>query len=167
MDDITIEYRYSLEEAVRASVEVTHALSLPHRLFPWMSAFMIVACAVGVATAQVAVADLIFPLIFGVVGLAMPTITRWAAKRRAKKIQSLGAMIRWQISESELINSMEGSETRFAWDQLIKVQERKDGFLLFPHPRIAYWLPKSAFSNLTEITRLREMIEKQPIPFIR
>ncbi|MEB3158792.1 MAG: YcxB family protein, partial [Synechococcus sp.] len=57
--------------------------------------------------------------------------------------------------------------SRFSWELVTKLEERPLGFLLFPQPQIAFWLPKHGFENDAEIERFRALAESKSIPFRR
>ena len=60
-------------------------------------------------------------------------------------------------------NETEGAETKFMWDKLIEVEEAKSGFLLFPQPRLAHWIPKNAFRNDAELNGFRNLVRNNGI----
>jgi hypothetical protein len=163
MKDISLEYRYTLDEAVRAAVEVTRSVIWFSRVMPWLGAVLLVVCAVSVVAFHKPISDLTATIVFGGIFAAMPLITRWSAKRRARELPSLNNLIKWEINDSELRTSTEGAEARFVWDKIIKVHENRNGFLLFPQPRLAHWIPKRAFQGESDIELFREIVKSKPI----
>ena len=103
--------------------------------------------------------------VLGLVFVAMPLITRWSARRRARKLPNLNNRVKWQITDTELQNSTEGAEARFVWDKIIKIHERKNGFLLFPQPRLAHWIPKHGFESHSDIEIFREIARSKSINY--
>jgi hypothetical protein len=64
----------------------------------------------------------------------------------------------WRIEVHELASETKGASTTFKWNMLVKVVERSDGFLLFPQPKLAHWIPKNAFEDDEQIGRFRELV---------
>jgi hypothetical protein len=165
MKEVSVEYRYTLKEAVTATVEVTKCVFKFFVLMPWVGIASLVFCVAGVFIFNWSAPDLAAAGVIGIVFTAMPFITRWSAKRRAKKLPSLNNLIKWRITEGELHNSTEGAEARFVWDKIIRVHERKGGFLLFPQPRIAHWIPKHGFQCDTDIDLFKEIVRSKSIKY--
>lgn len=101
-----------------------------------------------------------FPALFffGLMFVSIPFLTVWSTKRNFRKNPSANKTIRWTIGEQGLKNETEGAETKFMWDKLIKVEEVKSGFLLFPQPRLAHWIPKCASRNDVELNSFRNLV---------
>jgi hypothetical protein len=165
MRKITIEYRYTLAEAIAAVVEVTKCVNKATVFLPWLGVALLLSCLVFVTVSGLPASGLTFPAAFGVVFVAMPHTVRWSAKRHARRLPDLNNMVKWQITDFELHNSTEGADARFEWDKIIKVQERKNGFLLFPQPRLAHWIPKHGFQSEADIQLFREFAKSKPIEF--
>lgn len=166
MKEVSIEYRYTLEEAVTATIEVTKCVFRFFVIMPWFGIALLVCCMAGVLIFNWRASDLTAAGVIGIVFTAMPLITRWSAKRRAGKLPSLNNLIKWRINDTGLQYSTEGAEASFVWDKIIKIHERKDCFLLFPQPRMAHWIPKHGFQNDTDIELFREIARGQSVRYI-
>jgi hypothetical protein len=152
--------------AVLAAVEMTKC-NVMFLLMPWFGTAMLLYCAAWILIFRKPVSDLIAAVTLGAIFATMPFITRWCAKRCARKLPSLNNLIRWQISGSELKNSTEGQEARFVWDKIVKIHETKKGFLLFSQPRLAHWLPKKGFQNESDIELFRQIVRSKPVTYKR
>ncbi len=165
MKEITIEYKYTLEEAVRAGVEVTASVIKYIRILPYFGGLMIFSAVYTYLMYQLPPNSIVLLLVLGTLFASMPLITRLTARQRARKLPSLNNLVTWRVTEAELITSTEGAEGRFVWDKVMKVHERKLGFLLFPQPRLAHWIPKRGFQNEEGIRLFRELVKAKGIEF--
>jgi hypothetical protein len=166
MRKVSVEYQYTLTEAVAAAVEATKCVNKSAAFLPWLGAALLLLCPAAVTEFGLPASSLTFPVVFGVFLAAMPLTVRWSAKRRARHLPSLNNRLKWEITDSELRTSAEGSDARFVWDKIIKVQERKNGFLLFPQPRLAHWIPKHGFQSEADMQLFREIAKSNSIVFM-
>ena len=51
------------------------------------------------------------------------------------------------------------ADTRLKWEGLHKVRETPDLFMFYYSPRIAYYLPKRALGDPTEVDQVRSLIQ--------
>jgi len=165
MKEITIQYTYTIEEAVVASVELTKSVIRWSQALPWIGIILIVSSVMALFVFDKTFADLTPPIVFGVIFATMPFLTRWTVKRRARKNPSIGNVITWEITDSGLKNSTVGAESKFVWEKLLKVEEREKGFLLFSQPRIAHWLPKHGFTGEADIVLFREIAKSKKLQY--
>jgi hypothetical protein len=165
MRKVSVEYQYTLAEAITAVVEVTKCVSKGSVFLPWLGAALLLLCIVNVKGFGLPVSNLGFPFFFGVFFAATPLTVRWSAKRSARQLPSLNKMVGWHITDFELQTSTVGEDTRFVWEKIIKIQERKNGFLLFPQPRLAHWIPKHGFKSENDIQLFREIAKSKSIEF--
>ena len=165
METINLEFKYTEAEAVRAVVELTKSTNKSLSIMPWIGGFLIVMTLVSAFTHGKNFLTFGLLLFFGILFISIPLLTIWTAKRDFKKNPSANKTIRWQINETWLRNETEGTEAKFIWGNLIKVVERKSGFLLFPQQRLAHWIPKGAFRTDKEMDEFRNLVRKHGIKF--
>jgi hypothetical protein len=158
LKEVIIEYQFTLDEATAASIEVTKSVGKFTVFIPWLGLILLFFCLLGMIASNWSALDVLPTVIVGIVFAAMPLINIWTIRRRVRKLPSLNNIIKWRITETDLHLTTEGAEARFIWDKIIKVQERRNGFLLFPQPRLAHWIPKHGFQSDTDIEMLREIL---------
>lgn len=155
MTKITVKYSLSPEEFAHMHVEVCKCTSKCFRYQQWI----IVVIVVSIAATWFISSWFSWELCaLGIFLISFRQGTWWAAKRRARRLPDTNKVITWEFSDSEIRNSTEGSEARFAWDRIIKVHESEKWFLLFPQPLFAYGIPKHGFQNVREIELFREIV---------
>lgn len=165
MKQVTVEYRFTRDDAVAASVEVTKCVLRSYYVMPWFGIVMLLFSGMALASGRQSLSDLYMAFMLGMVFALMPFVVRWSAWRNARRLPGLDNLIKWDITESDLRQASDGAEARFSWDKIIKICERKHGFLLFPQPRIAHWLPKHGFQSESAIEAFREIARSKPIPY--
>jgi hypothetical protein len=164
MKEISVEFRFTPDEAVLAAVEITKCVFKKFNTFlPWTGAFLLLINIPVLFAPTHFPGHMFIPVIAGVICIAVPYYLRWAAVRSARKLPNLYNTIKWNISESELSNATEGEEATFVWDKITKIQEREKGFLLFPHPSFAFWIPKRGFQSESDIELFREIANSKHI----
>lgn len=167
MQPITFSYRFTETEAKLAIWETTNSVVKIGKFIPWLGAGFILSGIVSALALQLPEGNVSRQICFGVVITAFPLFTRWIAAQRARKLPNLNTTIRWEITAEALHTASEKDSTTFSWDLVTKLEERPLGFLLFPQPQIAYWLPKHAFENAAAIDRFRALVDSKAIPFRR
>ena len=163
MEIINLEYQYTETEAVRAAIAVTKSEFKFIAIMPWLGGILLSLVLILAFIQGKNIFDFSALLFFGALFVSIPALAVWSAKRNFRKNPSANKTIRWTISEQGLKNETEGAETRFMWDKLIKVEEGKSGFLLFPQPRLAHWIPKSSFRNDKEMNNFRNLVRNHGI----
>ena len=166
MEPIRVEYKYTLDEGTRASWEITMSVLRLWKFFPIIGgvalfANLVVSLKKGFdydwRSAPIFVVLLVF--------LFSPLLLRWSARRAVRKLPWLGQVVTYLITDDEVKNSTPDADSRFAWRMIVKVRERPHGFLVFPTPRIAHWLPKHGFRDDGEIERFRELARSKVADF--
>lgn len=165
MDKILINYEFTEAEAVKSIIEITRATAGFSRFLPWFGAAMLAAFTFSLAYEHRFRSETLFPLILGILMVSLPLLIRFAAKRNFEKSPLRGKPIHWEITREQLRNQTAESEAVFNWNMLSEARETKDGFLLFPQPRIAHWLPKHGFQSEDDVSRLRCLIRESRIKF--
>ncbi len=166
MKEIYIEYKYTPDEAVTAMVEASKTASKISILMPLIGGVIVIYCIVAIKYYhQPAIEYGIFS-VSGIFLLLQPFFFRWVARFKVKKNPSFNNSIRWRITDSEIHSSTEGSETRFIWDKIVKIHERKGGFLICFQSPLARWIPKHGFQNETQIELFREIARSKPLKYI-
>ena len=127
---VTAEYIYTEEEALRATVEVSKSVA-PSLLL----------------------------------GLLARPLLRNESRKRFRQDPNANKKIVWRFDEEKIEDSTDGASSLRIWKNLFQIKEVKDGFLLFPQPRIAHWVPKNAFSSDTDISNLRNLILKSGVRY--
>jgi hypothetical protein len=163
METIKLELQSTKAEAVRAVIEVTKSAFKFIAIIPWLGGFLIAMTLIISLMQRKNVLDFFALLFFGVLFVSIPALTVWSAKKNFRKNPNANKTIRWTFRAKWLVNETEGAETRFMWEKLIKIEERKSGFLLFPQLRLAHWIPKNSFRNNTEIHRFRNLVRNHGI----
>ena len=163
MESIYLEFEYTEAEAVRSVVELTRCANKSIVMLPWIGGLVIVMTLVFALTGGENLFDFSALLLFGLLLASTPLLTLWTAKRDFRKNPGANKAIRWEINDEWLRNETIGTEARFVWEKLIKVVERKSGFLLFPQRRLAYWIPKRAFRGDKEMDEFRNSVRKHHI----
>lgn len=159
MNDLSIEYLYTLDEAIYGIVEINRSLSKFHELAPWLGFILLVLSFVVILPSDSGFPVFVAIFIAGAWLASRPIISNFINRRYARKIPEIDQTICWKVNLEWLHISTEDSESRFAWSSLIKVRERKKGFLLFTQPRLAYWIPKHGFNDESDIERFRSMLK--------
>ena len=164
MEPIHAEFQYTEAEAIRATVAVTYSMKFYVRFLPWIGAVLIAFNGFYAISAKPRDIPL-FPLFLGFLMLSIPFLTRWEAKRRFKVTPAAGNIISWNFSEDQLENSTTGAQSTFQWNRLILVRQLKDGFLLYPQPRIAHWIPKHAFKSEEDLNRFMQLVKNSGVHY--
>lgn len=160
---LTIEFLFTEETAIDSTVEVTKAVSPSSRMLPALGLFFVL-MAFWLMQQSAAFSVGFGPLIVGSLMLSAPLITRFVIIRRAKSFPSIGQTIKWTFDDEKLVSETVGERSEFVWNKLIRVRESKKGFLLFPQPRLAYWIPRTAFKSQVEIDMFKEFVKNHSIP---
>jgi hypothetical protein len=92
------------------------------------------------------------------VRLLTPLLVRWEATKRFRQNPSANMKVVWRFDEQKVEDSTDGASSVRVWNKFIEIREVDEGFLFFPQPRLAQWLPKSAFSSEADLCGLRELI---------
>lgn len=163
--EITFQYVYTVGEAIRAAREATLATSPSVRFTPYWGAFVLVMALAGYALLPRQSEVALFLILPGTFLLAFPLIMRFAVKRNFAKTPGRDKTITWTIGPTRLTNSTSNATSTFDWCTLTVVRERKEGFLLYPQPRLAHWIPKSAFASADDLTRFRTLVHRSNVPF--
>jgi len=167
---IEVKFKYTEAEAIRSVVEITRSLSKPVIFMPWIGAAMILA---GIALPLIQDGELfsrssipfLFGVLFGLLFIIIPMLTSYFARKNFRANPSANSEISWTISREDLHIKTASSEARFRWHQLVKIEEKKKGFLLFPQPRNAHWIPKSGFSCERDLDVFRDLIRNSDVEY--
>jgi len=166
---IKIEYKYTFEEVVTSGLEVTKAASKLTGILPWVGGaimLLIVSLSLVFGIAMIEFLDrFLFPMILATTFLAMPLALRVTIKRAAKKRPDLNNIIKWTVDDKKLQNSTSDEGGHFLWSKIIKIHERKTGFLLFKQKKLAFWIPKTGFMNQADIESFKEMALQNEVPY--
>ena len=165
MEPIELNYTFTHQEARVAIRETTQSVIKFFRWIPWVGASLAVSQIVLAAAVKGDFSEVVVPVIFGLFLGTLPWSTDWIANQRARRLPNLNSDVSWTITESELRTSSKNESSQFNWETITRVQEREQGFLLFPMPQLAYWLPKPAFQSQRDVERFRELVKSKPIPF--
>lgn len=162
MKDILIEFKYTIDEAVHASMEGTKCISYIG-FMPWAGIITLLFCATKIQMLGSRLSDMTAYIIVGIICTTTPLILRWFAKRKVLKLPNINKKVIWCINDVELKISHEGGESKFLWNQLIRICERKRGFLLFSQPNLAQWLPKNGFKDESDIMSFRDIVRDKSL----
>lgn len=89
-------------------------------------------------------------------------IRRWYKKATTQQNQS----VRWEFSESEILQFTPVSSSRFDWSFATKVLQKRDGFLLYNPQKQYFWIPKQNFAAETDFNRLSELFRRKISNFV-
>jgi YcxB-like protein len=106
---------------------------------------------------------LLYPLLFGLLFLSLPLLIRSKARRQFRSSPYAGLQFTWRIDSARLSFETQGSTAVFEWNKLVRVEEVKEGFLLFSQPKLANWLPKSGFASSTDLDDFREYVRESGV----
>jgi hypothetical protein len=162
-DIIEIQYKYSEIEAINATREITKSVSFLVRIFPYMGYIMLGLFISMWILSKEFPSDL-FLLIFGIVLSCYPLIVLYQAKRNFKKNPSANTTVKYIIDDSTIEIQTEGSEGKYSWEKIFRVEKRKKGMLIFPQSRIAHWIPSSVL-NAESISFLEKIIFDKGIKY--
>ncbi len=163
MEKINVEFLYTETEAVRSVLELTLSVNKGIVTLSWIGGLFIAATFVFSFTGDQNIFDHTTLLVLGVFLLSTRWLAHWTARRDFRKNPTANKTIRWQIDDEWLKNETDGAEAKFTWENLLRVEERKPGFLVFPQPRLAHWIPKSAFKDGRDLDVFRKMVQKHGI----
>ncbi len=158
MEPIKLEYRYTEDVAVQASMEITRSLSKSYTIIPWLGAVLTVMAVVRFAITGDTSGYAVLPFFLGIFFMMVPRMGIRKIRRHFRMNPMANKPLTWHIDESGLRNETEGAETRFDWDNVVKAVERKAGFILFMQARLGYWLPKEAFQGEQQMEAFRGLI---------
>jgi hypothetical protein len=161
---IVARYTYTEQHAIDASRQLMRSIMPWVPLAPYIGLLMIAGMTYGWVVKGSAPWEGVNPLLVGPLLCLLP----WFSRRQVRKVfrgsPEAGLEHVWRIDDTSLTFESKGSTARFEWSKLVRVKETKKGFLLFPQPRLAYWVPCSAFSSPSEIDVFRDYIRRSPIP---
>jgi hypothetical protein len=106
-----------------------------------------------------------FALFLGFLMLSLPLLIRWEAKKRFKKTPAAGNIISWTFTELDIENKTVGAQSRFEWSRLILIKQVKYGFLLYPQPKVAHWIPKHAFKSTADRKGFMALIKNSGVKY--
>ena len=165
MEPIELNYTFTLQDAKLAIRETTQSVIKFFKWLPWVGASLAVSQIVLTVAVKGDFSEAVIPAIFGLFLATLPWSTDWIASQRARRVPNLNSDVSWMITESELRTSSKNESSQFSWETITRIEEREQGFLLFPMPQLAYWLPKPAFESQRDIARFRELVMSKPITF--
>jgi len=161
---VRAEFQYTEGEAVRAAVVLTNELTPYMRFIPWFGAVMLLV--MGSHAIFEGIHDTPkFPIVFGILMVSMPYFVRREAKKRFRQNPSAGNMISWNFAENQIENRTSGAQASFEWNKLILIKQLKDGFLLYPQPRAAHWIPKHSFRSKEDGTAFMQLIKNSGVRY--
>jgi hypothetical protein len=99
------------------------------------------------------------------VRLLMPLIVRHEARKRFRLNPSANKKVTWRFDDQNVENATDGATGVYAWRVLLNIKEVHDGFLIFPQPRLAHWVPKKAFLSEVEISTFRDLVRKSGVKY--
>ena len=161
---ITIRYTYTEKHALDAQREITRVLAPWQILVPLIGWIMMIGIAYAWIVNGIAPWQGVNPALVGPLFCITPWLTSRKLRKQFRSSPEAGLEQTWHITDSSLASESHGSNATFEWSKLVRVKERPKGFLLFPQPRLAYWIPLSAFSSATDIDTFRAYIAQSPIP---
>ncbi len=167
---IEIRFKFTEEEAIRSVVEITKSVSPATIFMPWIGLILITA---GIAFPLLESGDLlgrssiplIFGVLFGVLLVIIPFLTPYFAKKNFRSNPRANTEIKWQITKKELRIQTASATARFPWHQLKKVEEKKGGFLIFPQPRTAHWIPKHGFNGEGDLGLFCDLVRSSGVEY--
>lgn len=169
---IEVKFKYTEGEAVRSVGEITKSLRPIVIFMPWIG-LLLIAFGIGFPLLQDdnlfsrSSIPLISGVLFGALFVIIPFLTPYFAKKNFSSNPMANTEIKWVITKKELRIQTASSTARFPWHQLVKVEEKKDGFLLFPRPRTAHWIPKHGFNGEGDLELFCDLIRDSGVEYKR
>ena len=94
----------------------------------------------------------------------MVTMVYWSAhksaKESARRAPAFQGPTLWTFSESGILTDGPTARAELQWKALLRVQETKTQFLLYPQTQIAYVIPKRFFQSGSQIEGFRELVRR-------
>jgi hypothetical protein len=115
----------------------------------------------GYAVAQLISAFVPYVLIFGFIIAGMPVWQRWALRRVYRNTPTLQQEQTHEFSDAGFRMSNPLSNTLFNWEAFVGVLETRDFFFLYISRSMAYFLPKRAIPDQTQLQELRALLRAQ------
>ena len=166
MDSITIAYRYTEVEAVRAAMAATRVALPFFAVMPWLGGVLL-SLVLGLFIWEQRMGFYAyFLLFFGLLFVCIPALVVVSAIRNFRKTRGFDAAVRWTVRRQMLQNETDGTRVTFGWDKIRKVEEARSGFLLFLQPQAAHWVPKSGFTDDDGMKAFRDFVRSHGIPLI-
>ncbi len=97
--------------------------------------------------------------------LLIPLLVRWDVRKRFRQNPNANRKIVWRFDEEKVEDSTDGASGVRIWKKFIEIREVHDGFLIFPQPRIAHWIPKSAFYSEANLSGFRDLIRSSGVKY--
>jgi len=97
-------------------------------------------------------------LILGIIGLCLPSLKIWFAKRKIRRMPNLGEKVTWTFDENQMTGTGDGSSFSHSWDTIHSATLGREGLLIYPKKGIFYWIPSLAFSKPEEFEQARALI---------
>jgi hypothetical protein len=165
---LVVTFTYTAAEAGRARLALQKSVPIWMRYAPWFPAVPAAAVVLVITTRQwdwrqIALVVVLLSVAFWLVQVR---IRRARAKAFADSSEA-NRQVRWRIDAEQFEVVGAHTDASFRWTALLKVRETTDGFLLFQQPRLAQWLPTTAFADSADLDQFRTWIQQHAIDFRR
>lgn len=158
---ISAKYIFSVEELIKAS---RHAATEQARHIFRLLLLLVGICMLFVGLFLLGESKTLLRVYLGLAGayivfLRRPIATLVLRKQFAKR-PDRNIEVRFEASDDGMKCSTEHSNSSFRWNLVSKVRRYKDGFLIFPVPKIFHWIPNHAFASPDEVEAMSEIFKR-------
>ena len=161
---LEIEFNFSIEEAVIVGKELTKRSNRMVKYAPYIGfAFLGYLGYYWIISGHYPASNYI-PLIFGLLLISIPLLTIFATKKNFKKNPLANKKYQYKFDNNNIEVKIGSIESKLNWNNIIKVEKVKKGYLMFTQPRSAYWIPKSSMSRSSELL-FEEFIKNNKVKF--
>jgi len=147
---INLEYKFTQDVAIEAGIEISKSSFKGFFYIHLLGIFMLLSTVIMLFKGAAA-SDLLPLIVMGLLFTFIMQITKRSIIKNFKNNPSKDQIVKWTITEEQLTSQTGLGKAEFRWKALHKVEEKKNGFLLFQQPKLAHWIPKSAFSSSEDL----------------
>ena len=144
---LIIEYIFTEQVAVTGSIEVTKSVSPLFRYSYLIGLANLIIIFLLIYLGGKYTSNIIIPIIFSILFLIFPLLARLKAESNFKKNPNANSKIKYFFDNDSLEIEGEGTQGKYDWNKIIRVERKTSGMLFFPQTRIAHWIPISAMDE--------------------
>lgn len=161
---LEIEFDYSLQEAIVITKEFTKSSNKVIKYAPYIGLLFLGFLGYWWLVTGHYPSNSYIPLFFGLFFISIPLLTLWEAKKSFKKSPCAYKKYQYKFDNKNIGVKIGSVESKFSWENIIKVVKTKRGYLMFTQPRSAYWVPNSSMSKSSK-QLFEEFIKNNKVKF--
>ena len=123
-------------------------------IFPAAGLFILTCMLLGISKEPSFFEIIIIPLAFGFT----PIITALSVYLARRKNKTIGGAQTYQVDDIGIEITGSTFKTHLQWQGLYQILETGRFFFFYLSPRMAYFIPKSIFNNLSEVDELKKLL---------